>query len=130
MKYPMNLFQAMERIRAWTMPENRGKLTYDLDQIQIDARHVLDRHDLLHQIGERREKAIWYQNGSEGNGNIDISWQERAEEMERKLIAAKSVLWMARRYAEAGGTQGPEMQTVRAALIALDMDDEDDTVIP
>ena len=86
---PMNFFQPMTRLREWA--EAKVTLLSDLPQVRADALHVLDRHDLLHRIGEEREKYIWYQTGSEGNGNIDISWQERAEQMEARLM------WLTRR---------------------------------
>jgi hypothetical protein len=80
---PMTLFQPFHRLREWatTFPYATG----DLQQVQADALHVLNRHDLLHRMADEREKHIWYQQGTEGNGNVDISWQERAEQMEARL---------------------------------------------
>lgn len=39
-----------------------------------------------------------------------------ARQLERELNAAKSLLWMAEKYAEAGGSNGPEMREYRAAM--------------
>lgn len=35
--------------------------------------------------------------------------------LERQLKAAKSILWMAQEYAEAGGSRGPEMREYKKA---------------
>lgn len=94
---PMTLFQPMHRLREWCALDPHAA-TYGIAQVQADALHVLNRHDLLHRIGEEREKHIWYQQGTEGNGNVDISWQERAEDMERKLEAAKVMIALTQWY--------------------------------
>lgn len=41
-------------------------------------------------------------------------------QIERQLSAAKSVLWMAEKYAEAGGSNGPEMREYKAVMKVLD----------
>src|SRR5665213_1770005 len=121
---PMTLFQPMHRLREWA--SNPFPFLLDIPQVQADALHVLDRHDLLHRMAEERKKHIWYRVGTEGNGNVAISWQERAEEMERKLEAAKSVLWMAERYSQStdakngfGGPGTPDHQ-FQAAMEILE----------
>ena len=87
---PMTLFQPMHRLREWCRSDEPREA--NLTQVQADALHVLDRHDLLHRIGDEREKHIWYQQGTEGNGNVDISWRERAEEMETRLAKLKTLI--------------------------------------
>lgn len=47
---------------------------------------------------------------------------DEVERLRKALVAAKSVLWMAERYADAGGSAGPEMRdfcAVKDALAAL-----------
>ena len=48
-----------------------------------------------------------------------------AEDFETKFKAAQSVLWMAKEYAEAGGSHGTEMATFKAALEIMELDEED-----
>lgn len=82
----MNMFQPMTRLREWAnMSPSHPEFYADIEQVQADALHVADRHDLLEKINKDAQKHIWYQIGSEGNGNLDISWQERAEQMEKRL---------------------------------------------
>lgn len=115
--HEMNLFQPFERLRVWAEPDGDNDTLADVRQ---DVRHVLDSHKRLWDTGRDNQRHIWYQSGSEGNDNIDISWRERAEELERKLNAALSVMWMAKEHAEAGGSGGPEMRDYRAAEEILD----------
>jgi hypothetical protein len=57
---------------------------------------------------------------------INLITQQR-DELAAALRAASSILWMAEKYAEAGGSRGPEMrdyteaaETVEAALAGLE----------
>lgn len=45
---------------------------------------------------------------------------ETAMEFKRLQEAARSILWMAREYAEAGGRRGPEMQDYEAAAAIIE----------
>lgn len=44
-----------------------------------------------------------------------MSDAERVERYKRAYEAAKSLLWMAKEYAEAGGSDGPEMRDFEEA---------------
>lgn len=46
---------------------------------------------------------------------VDAVERDLTAEIEQLRSAAKSILWMAREYAEGGGSNGPEMQDYRAA---------------
>lgn len=51
----------------------------------------------------------------------EVRWLlKRAGDLERKLEAAKSVMWMAETYAEPGGMNGPDMCEFWAAKDIFD----------
>ncbi len=90
---PMKLIAVTERLRAWASVSEQASL----DQVQEDIKFILDSHLDYYKRYEKWGKAYWYQIESEGNGNVSISWRERAEEMEK---AAKTVLRIAETWAK------------------------------
>lgn len=59
-----------------------------------------------------------------------MSDAERAERYKRAYEAAKTLLWMAEKYAEGGGTHGPEMRDFEEAqrLIAEALEGESEFI--
>jgi hypothetical protein len=72
---PLKLLAVTERLRAWSSVSEDATL----EQVQQDVKWLLDSHLLYHQENERLYRASLY--SKEG----DISWRERAEELEERL---------------------------------------------
>ena len=113
---PTKLFNVVDRLSTWTeTPITSGSLM----QVREDVAFLLASHLDYYQRYQKWEAMYWYQQDKEDNGNIAISWRERAEEMERKLKAAKSVLWMARQYVDqlAPGSEATDQAAYRMAAV-------------
>ena len=109
---PTKLFNVVDRLSTWTeTPSTSGSLM----QVREDVAFLLASHLDYYQRYQKWEAMYWYQQDKEDNGNIAISWRERAEEMEAKLVAIKADLEVAR-DAESPGDM---LDGINAALAVL-----------
>ncbi len=109
---PLKLFALTERLRAWASVDVESG---PLCQVIQDVRWLLDWDVKQYHEIERLHRASLY----EKEHDHEVTWRERAEELEAKLKAAQSVMWMAEAYAEAGGSHGIEMSEFSAVKEVL-----------
>lgn len=76
---------------------------------EVGPEHAAARERLMNEL-MGRYGAIAY------DPKMPLPKYERVTALEKKLEAAKSLLWMAKNYAEAGGDGRPEMRDYNAAI--------------
>ncbi len=86
---PLKLVAVTERLREWAEPDGDND---QHTQVREDVKWLLASHLHYYQQYEKWERAYWWRQDTEDNGNIAVSWRERAEELETKLEAAKKLL--------------------------------------
>ena len=84
-----------DRLRTWC---DGYSINGGITQAIEDVKWLLTDHLRLFKENESKERAIWYQQDKEDNGNIAISWQERAEDLQAKLRNLSELAWMIDRY--------------------------------
>ena len=69
-----------------------------------------------------RKKAFYQDMVAQGFGGFSpaLEYIQEIERLREVLVQVKSILWMAERYAEGGGSGGPEMRSYREVATLLE----------
>jgi hypothetical protein len=78
----MKTMQVTERLKTWC---DGYAINGGVTQAIEDIKWLLADHLRLFAENRDKESDIWYQTEKSDNGNVSISWRERAEEMETRL---------------------------------------------